>query len=202
MIQANFTNADLTGTSLKDANVESAVFRNVQGIDAAQKDQLEAQAQRWKFELKTGAANFLACAYFPAYAFVVLALFGLSFSVLRLQDRSRAVVVAAIINALTLVPALALFCMSLLGASSTVQFNAGSTAAMALWSAWVGLWPLFMLDLLACLVVAVVTALTFLVSHLRWSELKRSKLSLVYVTLTVIHCLFAFHWIGGNFPSA
>jgi hypothetical protein len=69
-------------------------------------------------------------------------------------DRSRLVAVAAAVNLLAFVPALVPFVMRLLGASATVQFNVGNPAAMELWSAWVGPWPLFMLTLLSCLVVA------------------------------------------------
>jgi len=52
LVQANFTGANLAETLFMSANVESALFRDVQGISDAQKDQLERQAQRWKFELK------------------------------------------------------------------------------------------------------------------------------------------------------
>jgi uncharacterized protein YjbI with pentapeptide repeats len=202
LTQADFTGADLTEASFKDAHVESAVFRNAQGLNDAERALLEGQAQRWKFELKTGVAGFLKAMYFPAYASVVLALVGLSFRALRLPDRPRSVAVAAAVNVLTFVPAFVLLGMCLLGASPTVQFNAGSPAAMVLWSAWVGLWPLFMLTLLSCLVVAVVTALVFLGSCWRCKVLKRAKLAMVYVALTVVHCLFANHWVGSNFPSA
>jgi uncharacterized protein YjbI with pentapeptide repeats len=202
LIQADFTGADLTQASFKHADVESAVFRNAQGLSELQRDQLEGRAQRWKFELKTGVASFLKAIHFPAYALVVLALAGLSFRALRLPDRPRSVTVAAVVNLLTFVPAFVLFGMCLLGASPTVQFNVRSSAAMELWSAWVGLWPLFMLALLSCLVVAVVTALVFLASHWRWTALKRAKLALLYIALTVVHCLFATHWVGSNFPSA
>jgi len=202
LVQADFTGADLTEASLKDANVESAVFRNVEGLNDTQREQLEGQAQRWKFELKTRVAGLLKVMYFPAYALVVVALVGLSFRALRLPDRPRSVAVAAVVNLLTFLPACVLFCMSALGASPTVQFNVGSSAAMELWSAWVGLWPLFMLALFSCLVVAVGTALVFLASHWRWTALKRAKLALVYIALTVVHCLFATHWVGSNFPSA
>lgn len=202
LIQADFTGADLTEASLKDANVESAVFRNVHGLNDAQRDRLEEQSQRWKFEIKTGVARFLKVMYFPAYALVVLALVGLTFRALRLPNRPRSVAVAAIVNLLTFLPACVLFGMSVPGASPTVQFNVGSSAAMELWSAWVGLWPFFMLALLSCLVVAVGTALVFLASHWRWTALKRAKLALVYIALTVVHCLFATHWVGSNFPSA
>lgn len=202
LVQADFTGADLTEASLTGANVESAVFRNVQGLDQVQRDQLEGQAQRWKFELKTGVTSFLKAVYFPAYILVIVALAALSFFVLRLPQRPRSVAVAAVVNLLTLILAFVLFGMRAQGASSTVQFNVGSPAAMQLWSAWVGLWPLFMLVLLSCLAVAGGAALAFLVSHWRWSALKRAKLALLYLALTVVHCLFATDWVGRNFPSA
>lgn len=202
LTQADFTGADLTEASLKDVQVESAVFRDAQGLNDVERARLEGQAQRWKFELKTGVERFLNAMYFPVYALVVLALMRLSFRALRLPDRPQSVVVAAVVNLLTFVPAFVLFGMCLLGASSTVQFNVGSPAAMELWSAWVGLWPLFMLTHLSCLVAAVVTAVVFLVSCWRWNALKRAKLPLVYIALTVVHCLFATHWVGSNFPDA
>jgi uncharacterized protein YjbI with pentapeptide repeats len=202
LVQADFTDADLADASLKDAHVESAVFRNAQGLSDAERTRLEGHAQRWKFELKAGVAGFRKAIYFPAYILVVLALVALSFRALRLPDRPRSVIVAAVVNLLTFVLAFLLFSMCLLGASPTVQFNAGSPAAMELWSAWAGLWPLFMLTLLSCLVVAVVTALVFLASCWQWTVLKREKLGMVYLALTVVHCLFATHWVGSNFPSA
>ena len=202
LTQADFTGADLTEASLKDAHVESAVFRNAQGLNHAERSRLERQSQRWKFELKTGVASVLKAMYFPAYASVVLAIVGLSIRVVRLPDRPPSVVVAAAVNLLTFVPAFVLFCMCLLGASATVQFNVGNPAAMELWSAWVGLWPLFMLTLLSCLGVTIVTALVFLVSCWRQTVMKRSKSAMVYIALTVVHCLFATHWVGSNFPDA
>ena len=202
LIQADFTGADLSDASFKDANVESAVFRNILGLDDAQKDRLEGRAQRWKFELQTGVASFVKAVYFPMYALVVLALAGLTFRALRLPDRPRSVAVAAVVNLLTLVPALVLFGMCLLGASPTVQFNAGSSAAMGLWSAWVAFWPFLMLVLISCLAVAAGTALVYWLSHWRWSAIKQAKVPSVYIVLTVVHCLFATHWVGRNFPSA
>ena len=202
LVQADFTGADLTGASLKDANVTSAVFRNVNGLDAAQRDQLEARAQRWKFEMKAAVAGFLEFIYFPAYVSVVVALVLLSFRALRTPDGRQSVAVAAVANLVAFVPACVLFGMSVGGASPTVQFNAGSPASMELWSAWVGLWPLFMLALVSCWVLAVGTALVFLATHWRRTALKRARLALVYVALTVAHCSFATHWVGSNFPSA
>jgi hypothetical protein len=110
--------------------------------------------------------------------------------------------VAAVVNLLTFVPAVVLFGMFLPGASPTVQFNVGSPTAMNLWSAWVGLWPLFMLTLFSCLAVTFVTALVFFASHWRWTLLKRAKLTTFYIALTIVHCVFATHWVGSNFPSA
>ena len=100
------------------------------------------------------------------------------------------------------VPAIALIAMSLLGGSPTVQFNAGRPGAMRLWSAWVGAWPLLMLTLLACLVVAAVAAVVFLASCRRWRSLAQAKLAIAYLALTIVHCLFATHWVGRNFPTA
>jgi len=203
LVQADFTGADLTAASLKGANVQSAVFRNVQGLDDAQRDYLQGQAQRWKFELKARVAEFVKVMYFLTYALVVVALVGLSFRALRLPARSRSVAVAAVINVLTFAPACVLYyCMSILGASPTLQLNVGGSAAMELWSAWIGVWPLLMLDLLSCLAVAVGMALIFLASHWRWTALTQAKLPLAYISLTAVHCLFATHWVGSNFPSA
>jgi uncharacterized protein YjbI with pentapeptide repeats len=202
LTQADFTAADLTDASFNDARVESAVFRNARGLAEAESVRLEGQAQRWKFELETGVIGFLSIMYFPAYALVILAVLSLSRRVLRMPDKPRSVTVAVVVNVLTFLPAFALFGMGLLGASSTVQFNTGSSGAMQLWSGWVGLWPLFMLLLLSCLVVAVVSALAFVASRWRWTVLKRAKLAMGYLILTVAHCLFATHWVGRNFPSA
>ncbi len=202
LIQADFTGADLTDASLEDANVESAVFRNVQGLTDARRGQLEEQARRWKFEVRTAVTSVLKVMYFPAYVFVVVALVVLTFRAFRLPDRPRSVAVAAVVNLLTFLPACALLVMGVPGASPTVQFNVGRSSAMGLWSAWVGLWPLFMLVLFSCLVVAAGTALVTLAIHWRWTALKRAKLSLFYQMLTVIHCLFATYWVGSGFPSA
>jgi hypothetical protein len=57
-----------------------------------------------------------------------------------------------------------------------------------------------MLMLLACLVAAAVTTVVFLASRGRWTVLKRAKLAMVYVALTVVHCLFAIYWVWSNFP--
>jgi uncharacterized protein YjbI with pentapeptide repeats len=201
LIQADFTGADLTEASLKDAHVESAVFRNADGLSDAERARLEGQAQRWRFEVKTGVDRVLKAIWFPTYAGLVVTLVGLSFHVLRLPDKPRPVAVAAVINLLTFVPAFVLFGMYLLGASPTVQFNVGSSAAMELWSAWVGLWPLFMLVLFSCLVAAAGAALVFLATHWRWTVLKGAKLPMAYIVLTIVHCLFAIHWVGSNSPS-
>ena len=202
LIQADFTEADLTETSLLDANVKSAVFRNAHGLADAELDRLEARAHRWKFESKAAVDRFIDGMYFPAYAAVVVALACLSFRVLRPPVRSRPVVVASFINLLAVLPTLVLLGLSLGGTSATVQFNAGSPSAMHMWSAWVGLWPPFMLALLACVVAALITFLMMLVSRVARPTTKRSKLALLYVGLTVAHCLFATHWVGRNFPSA
>jgi hypothetical protein len=182
--------------------VESAIFRNIQGLDGAQRKQLEGQAQRWKFELKTWVAEFLEEMYFPTYITVIIALVGLSFSALRSKNRPRSVVVSAVINVLALLPACVLFRMSVLGMSPIAQFNADTSAAMALWSAWFRLWGFFMPMLLTCLIVAVGAALTFLASHWRWTALQQAKLACVYIALTLVHCWFAPHWIASNAPDA
>jgi hypothetical protein len=63
------------------------------------------------------------------------------------------------------------------------------------------LWPLFLLDLLACLTVAGGTSLVFLASHWRWSALKSEKLTLLYLALTVVHCMFALDWVLRDSPK-
>ena len=73
---------------------------------------------------------------------------------------------------------------------------------MELWSAWVGLWPFLMQVLFSCLVVAIENALVFLAMHWRWDSMKPAKLAMVYIGVTVVHCLFAAHWVGSNFPDA
>ncbi len=192
----------MTEASLKDAQVESAVFRNAEGLSDAERTRLEGQAQRWKFELKTGVARILKALYFPTYALLVVALVGLSFPALRLPDRPQSVAVAAAVNLLTFVPSLVLFRMGRLGMSPTVQCDVGSSEAMELWCAWAGLWPLFMLALYACLVAAVGAGLVFLATHWRWTVLTGAKLPMAYLVLTLVHCLFAIDWVGSNFPDA
>jgi uncharacterized protein YjbI with pentapeptide repeats len=201
LVQADFTGADLTEASFNNANVESALFRSVQGLNHAQRNRLEQQAQRWQCELKTSIVELLNVLYFPTYALVIVALVGLSFRTLRLPDRHRLTVIAAAVNVMAIVPAGLLYWMKRSGVSPIVQFNVGSSAAMELWSAWVGLYPLIMLALLGCLGVAVGAALVFLASHWRLTDLRKGALGLVYIVLTIVHCLFVTHWVGSNFPS-
>jgi hypothetical protein len=202
LVQADFTGADLTGASFENANVQYAVFRDVQGLTDAQKDQLESQAQRWKLELKLGVAGIWGALYYPTYGLVICALVALSFPVLRSLHRYRIVVAAAVLNVLALLPAFVLLWMDLFGASRTAQLNVGRSGAMDLWMVWAQLWPGFFLGLLACLAVAIGLALVFLRSHWRWTALRKAKLPVIYLALTVVHCLFATHLIGSNFPTA
>jgi uncharacterized protein YjbI with pentapeptide repeats len=202
LVEADFTGADLTGARFTDADVQSAVFTGVKGLDSAQTAELAARAQRWKYELRASLAGLLKAAWFPAYIATVVALVSLSLFVFRSAVGRRWMFVAASVNALTCVPACVLLYVRS-GASTTVQFNVGDPVAMDLWSTWVGLWPAFVLGLLACSTVAVCLALAFVVSNGSWTALRRAKLSLCYVVLTVVHCLFATHWIiFRNFPSA
>jgi hypothetical protein len=121
---------------------------------------------------------------------------------MKQADRPRCVSSAIVVNVLTLVPAVFLVVMYLLGASSTVQFNVGSPGAMRLWALWGSLWPLFLLLLGASLVVAALSAVVFLVLSLRRGAFQQAKSQLVYVGLTVAHCLFTLNWVWQNFPSA
>jgi hypothetical protein len=145
---------------------------------------------------------FMPSLYFPAYALVVLALVGLSLHALLCPERPLSVDLAAVVNLLTFMPAFVLFGVSLLGASLTVQFDLGDPATIDLWSAWARLWGFFVLVLLSCLVVAVVNALVFLASCCWWSAPRGAKLPMVFLGLTVVHCLFATHWVVSNFPNA
>jgi len=202
LVQADFSDANLTDTSFKNARVDSAVFRGTSGLDADTKKNLEQQAQRWKFELKAGVTRLLTAAYFPTYLLVIVAVAGLSLPAVRRPQKSAVVVIAVCVNAVTIVPACLVFCMFALGAHPTVQFNVESPAAMQAWSAWVTLWPLLMLAILTCLVLSVVVAFVFLISRFRGKTFKQAKLRCLYLVLTIVHCLFAAHWIGSNFPSA
>lgn len=202
LTQADFTSADLTGATFTHAKVDSADFRDAKGLEDATRSELTREAQRWTFDLKNAVADVAGVLYFPIYALIVVTLVVLSFIVLRRPQWSNCIVFAIGVNLLALIPALALLNMSLRGAASTVQFNAGSDSAMALWSAWVRLWPLLMIMLLACIVVATICTVAFVATNWRWSALKRTKLRLAYLALTIAHCLFATDWVGSNFPSA
>jgi uncharacterized protein YjbI with pentapeptide repeats len=202
LVQADFAGADLADASFKNSNVDAAVFRGASGLNADTKKELEQQAQRWKFELKTGITEFCKVAYFPSYLFVIVAVAGLSLPAVRRPQKSRLLVIAVCVNAVTIIPVCLMVCMFASGAHPTVQFNVGSPAAMQAWSAWVSLWPLLMLALLTCLVVSIVVAFVFVISHFRWKTLKQAKVRCLYLVLTIVHCLFAANWIGSNFPSA
>jgi uncharacterized protein YjbI with pentapeptide repeats len=202
LVQADFTGADLTESSLVGARVESAVFRDVKGLSPAQKEQLEGQAQRWKFELKAHLTALLEWMYVPGYLLVLVALAALSFRVLRSPDSRRIVVVATVVNLTSLVPPGVLLAITALGTSPTAQMNANSLGAMRLWSRWVDLWPCFMLALLCCLAVAIATGLIFTATHWRPSALMRATPQLAYVCLTVAHCLLAMSCVLANSPRA
>jgi uncharacterized protein YjbI with pentapeptide repeats len=200
--QCDFMGADLTGADFEGANVDAAVFRDSRGLSANDRQRLETLARRPLFELKAGTVEFLKAMHFLAYLAIVMALAGMSIRAFRLPNTPGAVQVAAGVNVLALLPAIASIILLGAGAHPTAQLNAGSAAAMGWWSIWFHIWPLLMLDILACLCVAVVTVLIFLVTHLRWSRFKAAKLAFLYTVLTVVHCLFAVQWILGSTPDA
>src|SRR5262249_44740418 len=120
----------------------------------------------------------------------------------RSSSRSKLIMIAAGINFVLILAPVLFFGIFARGGDRTVQFTVGSSEAMAAWSAWVLVWPFMMFALALSLLASVIVSAAFLISHWRWNKLKRAKLSLVYVVLTVAHCLFAADWIVNNFPDA
>jgi uncharacterized protein YjbI with pentapeptide repeats len=200
--QADFAGADLTGAILDSANVDAADFRSARGLSEVERKRLQKSARRWLFDLKTGISGFLGAMRFPAYLGTVVTLVGMSFRAFQPPPLPKVVRVAACINVFAVLPACAMILLFAAGAHPIAQFDAGSATAMQGWSIWFHIWPLLMFDLLVCFCAAVVTVLTFLATHLRWSKFKNAQLAFLYTVLTVVHCLFALHWIGSNFPDA
>ena len=144
----------------------------------------------------------MKAAHFPTYILVVMLLVGLTFVVLLSPPRSVLVMVDACVNALVIVPPCIMFRLFASGGGPTAQMNAGDPGAMDAWSTWVHLFPPLMVGLLVCLAVSVIVAIAALISCIRRGRLKQAILPLIYVGLTIVHCLFAAHWVGIHFPTA
>ncbi len=200
--QADFFDADLTGANFENANVESAIFAGARGLNDATRKQLEDQAARWKFDLENKINELLSASYIPAYGLLLGCLGWLAFRQNKPARRGRLSQLAVAVNCSALLPTLAVIWLHNSGASTTVQFNANSDAAMSAWSTWVGIWPLFLLLALACTVVAAILFLVFVFDRLKNRSMRNHWLHLVHYLLTIAHCLFSLQLIGANFPSA
>lgn len=83
----------------------------------------------------------------------------------------------------------------IVGGSPTVQFNAGSSSAMDVWSAWVKLFPLFLL-------LSAANSLGSLIWMVVAVAKKNKRSHLKAAVLTFLLSLLTLFTVGSHFPSA
>lgn len=202
LTQADFTQADLTGADLTGVTVEAADFRQSAGLDEDTKGQLVEQAGRGRYEAGQAVLLVARAAYWPAYFLAIVTLATLAVVIRRRRGPSPLWLSCTAVNAVALVPLLFLVLMALLGAAAVVQFNAGNPAALALWSAWVSLWPVCVLGWVGGLGVFVCSLVWFVAHRAGREPLRREKLVLAYAALTLMHLLLAWQTLLGGAPTA
>ena len=83
----------------------------------------------------------------------------------------------------------------IVGGATTVQFNAGSSSRMNVWSTWVDLWPLFLL-------LTAATGLGTLVWTIASAVNKESRVALPAAIASLLLSILAFFTVASYFPSA
>jgi uncharacterized protein YjbI with pentapeptide repeats len=199
---ADFTNADLTNTSFSKANVKYALFTSTKGLSKASRKALEARSQRWKYDWYHAITKALQTAYLPSYLLTTFALFGLSLLLLVKKAGGKWLIAAGGINILLLMPFTFLILMYIGRASPVAQINAGSSAAMNIWSFWVFFWPFCFIGTMVLGLLTVIVALVCF-GRMAVGKLKTHRKTVAaYLLLTLLHCGFAFHAIIQYAPTA
>ena len=83
----------------------------------------------------------------------------------------------------------------IVGGATTVQFNAGSSSRMNVWSTGVDLWPLFLL-------LTAATGLGTLVWTIASAVKKESRVALPAAIASLLLSILAFFTVASYFPSA
>lgn len=131
------------------------------------------------------------------FSAVVLGLFAL-----RVSDHRSTHAVGIIVSGLALVPMLTLTAMRRAGASGTRQFNEPGGTSMDWWSAWVDLFPVYILGLLALCVASLVIGVFTIVSTARDRPPRHAITRTLHAISVPAQCGTAFWLVGVNFPSA
>ncbi|MCL2640042.1 MAG: pentapeptide repeat-containing protein [Phycisphaerales bacterium] len=199
---SDFTGANLEGAILTGTNLYAAIFRDVQGIDEATREELEKHLdERRRHDFKERVNQILSQLYIPSY--ISVASLVLFFSIARLLSKKektrggKLFMTALVINAFLLFSTLCTFLLIFSGGSSTAQFSTGNMAA---WSAWLHFGRLLVLGMLISLVIVHVLPLISFV-HLFWKS-KRHWSLFFFLLLTLAHCYFAFSWLMNFAPTA
>lgn len=199
---ADFTHADLTNTSFSKANVKYALLTSTKGLSKARRRALEARSQRWKYDWYNAITKSLHATYLPSYVLMLLVLFGLSLLLIVKKAGGKWLIAAGGVNILLLLPFSFLILMLIGRASPVAQINAGSSAAMNIWSFWVFFWPFCFFG---TIVLALLTTIIALVCFVKMATRKwktRRKTITAYLLLTLLHCGFAFYTTTQLAPTA
>ncbi len=94
-----------------------------------------------------------------------------------------------------LVTATMTYLFLVVGGATTVQFNAGSSARMNVWSTWVDIWPLF-------LFLSAGSVLGVLIWLIICSVNKEKRSSLPFAVVSLCLSLLTFFTVAAYFPSA
>lgn len=94
-----------------------------------------------------------------------------------------------------LVTATMTYLFLIIGGATTVQFNAGSTSRMNVWSTWVDIWPLFLL-------LSAGSALGALIWLIICSVIKEKRNFIPFAVASLCLSLLTFFTVAAYFPSA